>query len=32
VPGLIRAIRLFIPQLSARECANYFRHAGYVSI
>jgi transposase len=32
VPGLYRAIRSFLPQLSARECANYFRHAGYVSI
>lgn len=32
VPGLYRAIRSFVPQLSARECANYFRHAGYVSI
>jgi transposase len=32
VPGLYRAIRSFMPQLSARECANYFRHAGYVSI
>jgi len=32
VPGLYRAIRLFVPQLSARECANYFRHAGYGSI
>ena len=32
VPGLTRAIRLFIPQLSARECANYFSHAGYASI
>jgi transposase len=32
VPGLTRAIRSFIPQLSARECANYFRHAGYVFI
>jgi transposase len=32
VPGLHRAIRSFIPLLSARECANYFRHAGYVSI
>jgi transposase len=28
VPGLHRAIRSFIPKLSARECANYFRHAG----
>jgi len=32
VRGLYRAIRLFVPQLGARECANYFRHAGYVSI
>ena len=32
VPGLYRAIRSFVPQLGARECANYFRHAGYVSI
>jgi transposase len=32
VPGLNRAIRSFIPQLSPRECANYFRHAGYASI
>jgi hypothetical protein len=32
VPALYRTIRSFIPQLSARECANYFRHAGYVSI
>ena len=32
VRGLRRAIRSFVPQLSARECANYFRHAGYVSI
>lgn len=32
VRGLYRAIRAFLPQLSAQECANYFRHAGYVSI
>jgi len=32
VPRLNRAIRSFIPRLSARECTNYFRHAGYVSI
>jgi transposase len=32
VPGLTRAIRSFIPQLSPQECANYFRHAGYASI
>lgn len=31
VPALKRAIRSFIPQLSAQECANYFRHAGYAS-
>ena len=29
VPGLTRAIRSFVPQLGPRECANYFRHAGY---
>ena len=32
VPRLTRAIRSFIPQLGARECANYFSHAGYASI
>lgn len=32
VPGLTRAIRSFIPQLSPQECANYFNHAGYASI
>lgn len=32
IPGLYRAIRSFVPQLSKRECANYFKHAGYVSI
>ena len=32
VPGLDRAIRSFIPQLSPQECANHFRHAGYASI
>ena len=26
-----RAIRSFLPSLSAQECANYLRHAGYVS-
>ena len=31
VRGLYRAIRAFVPQVSARECTNYFRHAGYVS-
>ena len=31
VPGLHRAIRSFVPQLSAQECANYFGHAGYAS-
>ena len=32
LPGLYRAIRSFVPQLGAQECANYFRHAGYASI
>lgn len=32
VPGLYRAIRSFLPLISAQECANYFRHAGYASI
>jgi transposase len=32
VPGLTRAIRSFTPQLSPKECANYFSHAGYASI
>jgi transposase len=32
VRGLYRTIRSFVPQIRARECANYFRHAGYVSI
>jgi transposase len=32
VRGLYRTIRSFVPQLGPRECANYFRHAGYVSI
>ena len=32
VRGLRRAIRSFLRQLEPRECANYFRHAGYVSI
>lgn len=30
VRGLYRTIRAFVPQLGARECANYFRHAGYI--
>jgi hypothetical protein len=32
LPGLTRAIRSFLPQLSPQECANYFTHAGYASI
>ena len=32
VPALNRAIRSFIPRLSAQECTNYFNHAGYASI
>jgi transposase len=31
VRGLYRTIRSFVPKLGPRECANYFRHAGYVS-
>ena len=31
VPRLYRAIRSFLPRLSAQECANYFRHAGYAA-
>ena len=32
IPGLTRAIRSFLPQISPQECANYFTHAGYASI
>jgi transposase len=32
VPALQRAIRAFVPCLQRRECSNYFRHSGYVSI
>jgi transposase len=32
VRRLYQTIRSFVPQLSAQECANYFRHAGYASI
>jgi transposase len=32
VPTLQRAIGAFVPCLHPRECANYFRHSGYVSI
>jgi transposase len=31
VVGVYRAIRSFLPSLSAQECANYLRHAGYAS-
>ena len=31
VRGLHRAIRKFGPRIGARECASYFRHAGYAS-
>jgi transposase len=31
VPELCRSIGVFVPTLSAKECRNYFRHAGYVS-
>jgi transposase len=30
--GVRCAIRSFLPSLKSRECANYFRHAGYASI
>jgi len=30
--GVRCAIRSFLPSLKGRECANYFRHAGYASI
>jgi transposase len=29
IPRLCRAIGSFVPRLSARQAANYFRHAGY---
>jgi transposase len=32
VAALYRAIRSFLPSLSAQECANFLRHAGYASI
>jgi transposase len=32
VPRLRRAIRSFLPCVTTRECANYFRHAGYAAI
>ncbi len=31
VPGLCRAVRRFLPTLSSRECADFFRHAGYAA-
>jgi transposase len=31
VPRLRRALRSFLSRLSAQECANYFRHAGYAA-
>lgn len=31
VPDLCRAIGAFVPTVSATDCRNYFRHAGYVS-
>jgi transposase len=32
VPGLYRAIRSYLRDLSPQEIANHFRHAGYASI
>ena len=31
IPGLCRRIRKLIAAFTARECANYFAHAGYAS-
>jgi len=31
IPCLQRRIASLIPSFSARECANYFRHAGYAA-
>ncbi len=31
IPGLRRAVRRFLPTLTARECANFFRHVGYAA-
>jgi transposase len=31
VARLRRATRSFLKRVTARECANYFRHAGYAS-
>ena len=31
-PGIHRGVRSFLSSLKGQECANYFRHAGYVSI
>ena len=30
--GIKRAVRAFLPSLTAQECANYFKHAGYAVI
>jgi transposase len=32
IAEICRAIRSFLPSVSAQECINYLRHAGYVSI
>jgi transposase len=32
VPRLRRAIRSYLPRVTAQECANYFRHAGYAAL
>jgi transposase len=31
VPRLWQAIRSYLPHVKPRQCANYFRHAGYVA-
>jgi transposase len=32
VPRLRRAIRSYLPRVTAGECVNYFRHAGYAAV
>src|SRR5712692_3824212 len=32
IARLCRSIGAFVPAFGAKECANYFRHAGYASI
>ena len=32
IAEIYRAVRSFLPSLTAPECTNYLRHAGYISI